>query len=151
MAFDFQSGLSDLGSAVGDFFGAAGASAGAKGYKQAAALAGNDADIAQAASNIRVAQTRRQTYKVISGQASDVGAAGFGASGSAGDLARDSAIQANMAVQGVQAQGEIQVGEFKSQQQMDLQQAAAAKAQASGDLFSGIMKLVGFGASLFGL
>ena len=145
----FQTAFADLGSAVGDIFAAQGASMSAAGYGRAAAMAGTDAQIAGYSGAAKTDLVRRQAYGIIGGQKADIAGAGFTAGGSAGDLERDSTMEAHVAMGASKMQADLQVQEFQSQQQMDLQKQQEAQQQASGDIFGAVLKGVGFLAALF--
>lgn len=144
----FTEGFSELGGAVGYIFGAVGEGMSASGYKKAAAAAGTDATIAGYSGAAKEALISRQAYGIIGGQQADVAGAGFTGGGSAGDLERDSTNQAHIAVAAAQMQTDLQVNEFKSQQQMDLEKAAEASSAGIGDIFGAVIKTIGLAAIL---
>jgi hypothetical protein len=149
MSFDFKSAFSDLGGAVSDIFASQGAQDSAAAYGQAAAQAGVEATIAGYSGEAKTALVTRQAYGIIGSQKADVAGAGFTGGGSAGDLERDSTMQANIAIGATKMQGDLQVEEYKSQQQMDLAKQQEAQQQSSGDIFGAIIKGVGLIASFF--
>ena len=136
----FTQGFDLLGGAVGDIFAANGEAMSASGYKKAAAQAGTDATIAGYSGAAKEALIQRQAYGIIGGQQADVAGAGFAAGGSAGDLERDSFMQAHVAMGASQMQTDLQVDEFKSQQQMDLEKAQEANNSGLGDIFGAVLK-----------
>lgn len=90
--------ITTIGGAVNDLFGAEAHRAKAAGdvfeqknYDLAAGLADQNAKFTEVSTGIKLAQTDRELYKTIGGQAADVAGAGFAESGSALDLMRDSA------------------------------------------------------------
>lgn len=137
---DFKTGFDAIGGAVGDIFAAQGDQMSAQGYTDAAKQAGLDATIAGYSGKAKEALIQRQAYGIIGGQQADVAGAGFAAGGSAGDLERDSTNQAHIAVAASQMQTDLQVDEFKSQQQMDLEKAQEASNSGLGDIFGAVLK-----------
>lgn len=137
---DFAAGFNLIGGAVSDLFQAKGSRISAKGYEQAAALTDQSADLARAASGIRLRQTAREAYRIIGGQQADVAGAGFAASGSALDLLRSSQSEAALELGLVQTQGAIDVLDYTATAAGYRAQASAAKSSSKGSVFGAILK-----------
>lgn len=148
MAFG-PSTISNIGGAVADIFGGLGAKQSAGTYREAAKIAGTNAVLADEGAKIRSYQIDRKAYQTVSGQQADVASAGFGASGSALDLLRDSTTQGHLGVAASDIQGAIDVNTFKQAQTAYNGQAAAADTAATGDFIGSALKLVAGVASLF--
>lgn len=131
--------MAGIGDAVDSLFGAFGHFEAEKSYKTAGKYAKENVGLEKQSLAIKLAQTRREVFKVIGGQQADVAAAGFGKGGTAGDLLRDSAAQGALAEAGVQVQGAININ--AAQAEVD---AAAAKAKSEhtagiGGIFGAIL------------
>lgn len=136
-------GVSDIGSAVSDLFGAKGASASASSYAQASGYATTNAELATQATAIQEAQISRSVYKTIGTQQADVSGAGFASSGSALDLLRDSQSQGNLSKAMAQIQGDITAGAYKEQAGLYAGLASAAKSSAAGQTIGAVLSGVG--------
>lgn len=137
-----------LGGAVSDLTGAAGGLSEASAYSKAAQIATTNEALATESANLQEYALNRQAYQTISAQKSQIAGAGFAQGGSALDLARSSQQQANLAQGVTKIQGEITAGGFAQQAAAYEGQAAAAKAQAGGGIFGGLLKGA---AAIFGL
>jgi hypothetical protein len=149
MAFGAQT-IQDAGGAVSDLFAGFGAQTQAnlkaqglqiqaqgdiaegQNYDLAATLAGQNAQFTEASTAIKEAQISRQVTQTIGGQQAEVSGAGFGSSGSALDLMRDSASQGALTKAVAGQQGLIQTASYQEQQQSYETMSAAAKATAAG-------------------
>lgn len=133
--------------AAGDLFGGImgdiGESDAASAYKKAAAYAAENADVAQRSGDIQEAQARRQVYQSVSGQQADLAGAGVTAGGSSQYLRRASIQQGGMTQALIQDQTKINVQGFEAEEAADKGQAAAASAQGTSDLGSGILGAAG--------
>lgn len=134
-------GFADIGSAASSIFSGVGQLQSSKGYKQAAAYAGDNAEIAQQAANIQSLMATRQVYKTIGGQQADIAGAGLANSGSATDLLRSSAQQGSLTKQLVSAQGAINVLGYQAEQASYESMAASAKTSGIGGLLGGAVKI----------
>ena len=148
MAFGLDT-IGDFSGAVKDIFGGLGQQQSASTYRQAAAIAGQNADYAGESAAIRTYQVERKAYQTVSGQAADVASAGFANSGSALDLLRDSTAQGHLSSAASQIQGQMDINNYKQSQTAYLGEATAADTAAKGDFIGSAMKLVGGIASIF--
>jgi hypothetical protein len=139
----FATGISEIGSAVSDLFGAQGSTAAANSYSQASAIAGQNVQLEKQATAIKETQEARQIYQTIGGQQAAVGGAGFAASGSALDLLRSSMSQGALTKAMIQEQGGITENAYAEQQGLYAGLAGAAKSSATGQTVSGITSAVG--------
>lgn len=135
-----SSTFSNFGGAVGDIFAGIGADIKAKGdeleatnYRLAAQYADKEATYSEWSTAIKQYQEGREIYGAISEQKADVGAAGFGASGSALDLLRDSAQQGALTQAVLGEQGLITEEGYKEQAQSYTNMAQAADLAAKGE------------------
>lgn len=139
----FADGFGFIGSAISDLFGSSASASAAGGYKKAAALAGTEGKIAGYSGDTKLALEQRQAYQIIGGQQADVAGAGFTSGGSAGDLMRDSEMQAHMVAAAAKEQSSLQQLDFQSEQQTDLEKASEASSSSSGGLFGAIASGIG--------
>ena len=86
-------------------------------YTQAAAYAGQEAEISQMSTQIQEAQKVRQTTMAMGRTASEVAGAGFAASGSGLDIMRSNAQQGSLAQAVTSEQGMVQTQGYQEQQQ----------------------------------
>ncbi|MFZ0373021.1 MAG: hypothetical protein WAL39_06870 [Xanthobacteraceae bacterium] len=86
-------------------------------YDQAAAYAGQEAEISQMSTQIQEAQKVRQTTMAMGKTASEVAGAGFAASGSGLDIMRSNAQQGALAQAVTSEQGMVQTQSYQEQQQ----------------------------------
>jgi len=148
---DIGSALGSFGGAVSDIFGMFGSQKAGSAYKKAAAIAGENAQLAKEAEDIQRTQVGIQTFQAIGRQTTQTAGAGFNTrEGSAGDLLRASASQAALAKQLVTTQGEINVRGYQQQQQAYQGQADAAAMAAKGQGAGGILNAVSGVAMLAG-
>jgi hypothetical protein len=144
--------FSDLGGAVSDLFSAQAMRTKAQGdiiegkeYGLAAELAGKNEQYTELSTAIKEAQESRKIYQTDSGVAANMAQAGFGASGSALDIMRDSAAQGALAKATLSEQGLITEAGYKEQQQsyLDMQQAANMAADSENKTAMGLDITVG--------
>lgn len=140
MALDFG-GFSYIGSGIQDIFASGGLKKDAASLDQAAAMEDTNAKLTAASTGIQHAAAQRDIYKVIGGQKSDISAAGFTMSGSALDLARDSAQQGAITQSLIEVQGEIDTQTHLVQAHNLRAQAASARSSAKSSLFGGILNI----------
>ena len=140
---DFANVATDLGSAVTDLFGAQGATASAKSYDQAAAIADQNAQLTQQETAIKETQQSRQIYKTIGSQTAGVAGAGFSGGGTAGDLLRDSSSQGALAKAMTADQGAITENSYAEQAGMFRGMSAAASSSSTAQTVSGIIQGAG--------
>jgi len=145
---DFQTAAIDAGGAVSSLFGARGARSSARSYDEAQRIAEENARLARSATEIRDIQLKRTIFKTLGTQQAQVAGAGFAASGSALDLARDSAAQGEHARAINQAQGAITANSYLEQAGMFGGMSDAARASATGQ---GIAGLIQSGGALYAL
>lgn len=100
----------------------------AKNYDLAAGLADQNAQFTEMATAIKTFQEGRDITRTISGQQADVASAGFGESGSAIDLLRDSASQGALQLAMTKEQGLIQEAGYREQAESYRTMAAAETA-----------------------
>ena len=154
-----------LGGAVSDLFGAqassnvaAGDIAAAQTYTQAADIATQNEQIVKQSTDIQVAQENRSVLKTLGGQRADVAGSGFADTGTALDLARDSAIQGGLSVALLQRNGLIQANSYAEQagyyngmaSSADAA-AAAASTSSGGSTLGGVLQIAGTVASIASL
>ena len=137
-----QAGFADLGNAVSDIFGAIGSAASAKGYKEAAGYATQNADIAQQSTQIQELQASRKIYQTLGGQQADIAGAGLAKSGGALDIMRDSANQGSLTKQLIKNQGAITVNGYEAEAANYSAMASAASASAKGKGIGAIISTV---------
>lgn len=135
------------GSAAGDLFqgiaGYVGGMAEAKAYKKAAKFAAQNAIISREAGDIKLDQTGRQIFKTIGAQAAGYAGAGLTAGGSAQSILRDSISQGALEKAIVNAQANIDVNGYLSQEAQFKGMAKASKMGAWGSLVGGITSAAG--------
>lgn len=155
--------ITQVGGAVGDLFGSSGATAEAKSYTGAAALANQNAQLTAASTRIQQTQLSRQINQTEGSQLAEVAGAGFTESGSALDLLRSSASQGALAKSLTNIQGAINENAYAEQAGAYTAAAASAKENArakqvsaysslGGALFSGASDIANssFGKSIGG-
>lgn len=140
MALDF-SGLSYIGEGIGGLMSAGGLKQDAASLDKAAGMEDVNAKLTDASKGIQHAAAARDIYKVMGGQASDVASAGFAMSGTALDLARDSARQGAITQSLIEVQGNIDTQTHLINAQNLRAQAASARSAAQKSMFSGIMNI----------
>lgn len=151
MALDLGAGISGIGAGIGSLFSAQGDKQAAAGYDKAAASERTNADIARASLGVQEAAITRDLYKTAGGQRSDVAGAGFKMSGTAMDLARDTARQGGLATALTVNQGAIDIQGHVAQADAYSAEAQAARTAAKGAGISGIFGIATGVLSLFGL
>lgn len=140
---DFKNAAVDIGSAVSDLFGAQGATASAKSYDEAAAIADRNAQITQQMTIIKETQQSRAINKTLGAQTAGVAGAGFAKSGTALDLMRDSASQGALTKALTADQGAITENSYAEQAGMFRSMSAAANTSATGQKVGGIIQAAG--------
>lgn len=129
--------------AAGDLFsgiaGGIGDLAEAKAYKKAAKYAHQNAIIAREAGDIKLAQTGREIFKTIGAQAAGYAGAGLTAGGSAQSVLRDSLSQGALEKAIVNAQANIDVNAYLSQEAQFKGMAKASKAAGIGSIIGGVI------------
>jgi len=154
--------FSGIGGAVSDLYAADSARAKGKGsrieaeqYLLAAGMADKNAIFTKESTAIKEYQTQRGILKTLGGQAADVAASGFAASGSALDLMRDSATEGELTKAVLGQQGLIQEAGYEQQaasyrlmSQAASEAATAADHAAQGMQYSAIIKGAGAAFSL---
>jgi hypothetical protein len=145
---DIGGAFGAFGGAIMNFLQAAGFREAAKDYRQAAVMEGVNVEQSKASTVIKTAAAQREIYRGVGGMHADVAAAGFSFSGSAIDLAADSAGQGAIAKGLIANQGAIETQGYAIEKFMYESQArqadnAAAAAEASGflNIFGGILSL----------
>jgi hypothetical protein len=147
---NIAAGLTDIGGAVSDLFGAKGARAAAGSYEEAKRIAEENAAIAAQATKIKLTMEDRQIFRTIGAQEAQVGGAGFAASGSALDLLRSSASQGALTKAITVEQGKITENSYRAQAQQFGGMAEAAKASTIGQGLAGLLNLGAAGFNLSG-
>lgn len=150
MAADLQTGLSDLGGAVNDLFGASGARTAGDAYGSASDFATINARIAASATAARDEQIRRQVARSLGSTSAGVAGAGFAASGSALDILRSSAQEGALVRAVGEEQGAINVNSYLEQAGMFKGMQRAADTSATGQGIAGLLNLGGAAAALYG-
>lgn len=145
---DISSGLTDIGSAVSELFGAAGAGASSAQYTTAAGIATENAQISQASANLQQIQLKRQAYQTIGGQQAQVAGAGMANSGSAMYLMRSSTQQANLQQAVAREQGLITTNAYEEQAGVFQAMASAASSAQTGATISGAVSAIAGGVGL---
>lgn len=123
-------------------------------YEKAAQLAGENATVAQASTDIQALQEQRRFNLTMGKQEAELGAAGVATGGSAAgttaDLVRSSAEQGSLAQSLIRSQGFLNTQSYKMQQNAYEGQAQAAGVAASaagakqmGSIFSGVLGVAG--------
>lgn len=139
-----DSQYTDLGGAVSDIFGAAGAMSSASAYETAAKIASSNADITLRSGQIQAEQEQRTVFQALGAEKATTAGAGFNTtSGSAGDLLRSSVQQGALAKQLIVNQSEITAQGFEQQAAAYKGQAGAAKTSAGGGILGGLIKVAG--------
>lgn len=152
-ASGISGGISSVGAAVSDLYGAKGAKRAAQGYDASAVSLGRAADIAdqnaeitRRSTELTKMQQEREIYKTIGGQQADIAGAGFSASGTALDLLRDSTAQGDLTLRLIEEQGlinenayRLQAESYRGQQQLALSQADTYRISAAGKKISAII------------
>lgn len=128
-----------FGTAIGDFMAIDTDKKAAAAYAQAAALAGENINITETATNIQEAQSKRALAKTLGQQSAAIAANGFAqGTGSGADIYRASVQQGALAQSLITSQGAVTENAYRAQQQADLQLEAQARAKAGADLMGGI-------------
>ncbi|MGD9878921.1 MAG: tail fiber domain-containing protein [Reyranella sp.] len=140
MALNFGA-FSDIGSGVQSLFSAKGSRQNAASLDEAARLTEINARISKASTGIQLAATQRDIYRVLGGQRADIAGAGFSMSGTALDLAADSAAQGAIARGLVTTQGAIEEQGFRIQAQNLRAEAQAARSAAKSSSFGGFLSI----------
>lgn len=124
--------FSGIATGIGDM-------ASAKAYKKAAKYAHQNAIIARAAGDIKLAQTGRQIFKTIGAQEAGYAGAGLTGGGVAQSVLRDSLSQGALEKAIVNAQTNIDVNGYLSQEAQFKGMAKAAKASGIGAIVGGVV------------
>lgn len=132
-----------IGGGISDIFGGIGELKAAKAYKQAAKYAHQNAIISKEAGDIKLSQTERAIFKTIGAQKAGYAAAGLASSGSAQSILRDSVMQGALEKGIVNAQTQINVLGYLSQEAQFKGMAAAAKAGGIGGIIGGAIAIGG--------
>lgn len=146
-------GISAVGAAISDLYGAKASKRTAQGYDasglslgRAAELADQNAAITRRSTALTKMQQEREIYKTIGGQQADIAGAGFSMSGSALDIMRDSTAQGDLTLRLIEEQGAInenayklQAEGFRGQQQLAVAQADAYRISAAGKKISAVI------------
>ncbi len=146
----FAAGITDLGGAVSDIFGSHGAAASATSYEEAQSIAQQNAQIAQNVTNTQELQLKRNLYQSIGTQKAQVGGAGFGESGSALDLLRQSKEQGAITQATAAEQGAITSNSYNEQAGLFGGMAQAAHATSTAGSIGGVLQLAGGAAEIAG-
>lgn len=133
--------FSNAGGAVSDLFGAVGSFQAAGSYRTSAKYARQNADLERESLAIKRLQLRRETFRAIGGQKMDVAASGFANSGTALDLARDTASQGALARNALEVQGKIDVNTYEGQAEAADQQAGAEETAGIGGLIGSVLQI----------
>jgi NADPH:quinone reductase-like Zn-dependent oxidoreductase len=138
--------VSDIGAYVGAGYTEAGEEAAAQGFGEAAQIAYQNSQEAEAAGKLQQVQTARQVFKTEGAGIATAAGNGLKLEGSAASILRGSAAQGALAGQLIGTQTQINVNGYISQMQSDQAEqqqaedaAAAAKASKTGDLISGVI------------
>jgi hypothetical protein len=134
-------GISDIGSGIGGLFQSSSLKAAAGDLNAAGASEDQNAKIAASSTEIQTAAIHRDILKTIGGQQSDIATAGFQMSGTALDLAQDTARQGALAEALTTNQGAIEVSAHKAQAQSYYAQARDAQRQSKSAGFGGILQI----------
>lgn len=145
---DFGAGFGYFGDAIGDLFGAEGANQAAAGYTRAAQDEALSAKISTANGVIQKTAAQRSIEKAIGGQRSDIAGSGFEFTGTAVDLAADSAHQGAITQALIENQAQIETRSHESASQAYSDQAAQEKTKAKGDSIGGLLSI---GLGIFSL
>lgn len=130
---DFSQAANFAGGAVSDLFSGIGAKQAASSYRTAAKYAGTNVDLETASLGIKRVQLQRELYRATGGQKADIASAGFGASGTALDLMRDTASQGALARAQLEVQGGIEINAAEAQVAASEGQARAEETSAAGN------------------
>lgn len=154
-------GVGSLVSGVGDLFAssaqtsalqteAGGFNTESNFYQEAASLEAENAQLAEAAGNVKIAQQQRQNYEVRSATEEAQAGAGFAMSGSGLDILRENIQQGQLAtgLLGIQKSIDvntynIQAKSYEAAAEQAQAQAGAAYASASGAGTGGIFGAIG--------
>lgn len=134
-------GIQSIGSGIGDLFQSSGQKASAGDLNQAGAYEESNARIAASSTDIQTAAIHRDLLKTIGGQQSDIATAGFQMSGTALDLAQDTARQGALAEASATAQGAIEVASYRARANSYYAQAREAQRQSKSSAFGGILQI----------
>jgi hypothetical protein len=138
---DFGTAFGFFGTGVQDLFASQGYSMAAAGYEKAAVMEDVNANLSRASTRIQHAAAQRSIYKALGGQRSDVLGSGFSFSGTAIDLAADSASQGSLAQALIENQGAIETQGYRIQAFTYRQQAAQARQQAGASAVGGFLNI----------
>lgn len=133
-------GLGAAGDLLGGITGFMAGNAAAGGYKTAASMAQNNAQLSAASTQLKLVRQRRQAFQALGGQQRDVAAAGLANSGSALDVMRSSARDAALDSALINEQGQINVNDYLAKSSEYTAQANASEDSGTGDLLGGILK-----------
>lgn len=136
---DVQNTLVDVGGAVSDLFGAAGARIAAGSYREAQSIAEQNAVLARQATRIKDIQIARNTFRTLGEQQAQVGGAGFAASGSALDLLRSSTSEGAITRAVNEEQGTITANAYEEQAAQFKGMADSASSSALGQTIGGLI------------
>lgn len=146
---DIAGGLSDIGSAVSDLFGAVGSSKAGSAYGQAAQIATENEQLTLRSGQIEEQQLGQQTYQTLGAERATTAGAGLTTGGSATDLMAASGTQAAISKQLLANQTQVTAQGFAQQAAAYKGQQQSAQAQASGGGLGGLLSGVAGIAALF--
>lgn len=141
--------FSFAGGAVSDLFKGFGDEVEGKNYDLAAQLAEKNVQYTQMSTAAKTMQAQRQLTMGLGETTADVAGAGFGQSGSALDLLRDSASQGALHEAVLKEQGLITEEGYKEQAQSYKNMASYAKEAEEGDFIGAALKGAAAVATLF--
>lgn len=124
----------DVGGAVDSGFGALAQFSSAKGYKKAAALTEQAAEVARQSQAIKEVQQSREIFRTLGTQQAQIGAAGIANSGSALDVVRSSMQEASLTKQLLARQGALDQLGYQKEEESYKSMASAAKKSGIGGL-----------------
>ncbi len=139
-ALSAAGGLGAAGDLFQGLFGGLAGFAEAKGYKQAAGFAAQNAIISQEAGDIKQAQEERRIFKTLGTQAAGYAGAGLTAGGSAQAVLRSSLSQGALEKAIINEQTQINVTGYKAQAAQFSAMAKAAKTGGIGSIIGGVLK-----------
>lgn len=143
--------IGDISSGIGDLFGSSADKQSAGSYDKAAALELVNARIAGSSTQIQETALKRQIYSTEGAQTDAIAGSGFASSGTALDLARDTAKQGALSNSLLAANGEIQIQDYTEKSNEYAAEATAARTAAKGAGISGILGIATGILGIFGL
>lgn len=148
---DISGGLGSIGGGISDLFQASGDKMDASSLDDAANMEDVNAKIAAASGQIQTAAAQRDLFKVGGQQQQAIATGGFTESGSALDIARDTASQGSITMALIGAQTSIDVQGYEVQAAQDRAQSASDRNAAKGAGIGGILGIATGVLGLFGL